>query len=114
LRSAGPQRTEHSARADRTARVLAKARTPGHPQVLACDDDDGDAAALRVALLTFRKLEPVHIRHHKVEHPAKTHAEDLSMLDDAKISAYFADRSILVILMMSSKIPQTWRWPTSI
>ena len=38
--------------------------------------------------------------------PAKTHAEGLAMLDDAKISAYFADRSILVILIMNSKIPE--------
>ena len=38
--------------------------------------------------------------------PAKTHAEGLAMLDDAKISAYFADRSILVILIMNSKMPE--------
>jgi ABC-type amino acid transport substrate-binding protein len=38
--------------------------------------------------------------------PAKTHAEGLAMLDDAKISAYFADRSILVILLMNSKTPE--------
>jgi ABC-type amino acid transport substrate-binding protein len=38
--------------------------------------------------------------------PAKTHAEGLAMLDDAKISAYFADRSILVILMLNSKTPE--------
>jgi len=37
--------------------------------------------------------------------PAKTHAEGLAMLDDAKISAYFADRSILVSLMRDSKAP---------
>jgi len=37
--------------------------------------------------------------------PAKTHVEGLAMLDDAKISAYFADRSILVSLMRDSKNP---------
>jgi ABC-type amino acid transport substrate-binding protein len=38
--------------------------------------------------------------------PAKTHTEGLAMLDDARISAYFADRSILVILIKDSKDPQ--------
>ena len=37
--------------------------------------------------------------------PAKTHAEGLAMLDDGKISAYFADRSILVSLIKDSKAP---------
>jgi ABC-type amino acid transport substrate-binding protein len=37
--------------------------------------------------------------------PAKTHAEGLAMLDDGKISAYFADRSILVSLIRDSKAP---------
>ena len=37
--------------------------------------------------------------------PAKTHAEGLAMLDDAKVSAYFADRSILVSLIRDSKAP---------
>jgi ABC-type amino acid transport substrate-binding protein len=37
--------------------------------------------------------------------PAKTHAEGLAMLDDAKISAYFADRSILSFLIKDSKAP---------
>lgn len=37
--------------------------------------------------------------------PAKTHAEGLAMLDDARISAYFADRSILVVMIKSSKEP---------
>jgi len=37
--------------------------------------------------------------------PAKTHAEGLAMLDDGKVSAYFADRSILVSLMQDSKAP---------
>jgi polar amino acid transport system substrate-binding protein/glutamate/aspartate transport system substrate-binding protein len=37
--------------------------------------------------------------------PAKTHAEGLAMLDDGKISAYFADRSILVSLIKESKAP---------
>jgi ABC-type amino acid transport substrate-binding protein len=36
---------------------------------------------------------------------AKTHAEGLAMLDDAKISAYFADRSILAFLLKDSKAP---------
>jgi ABC-type amino acid transport substrate-binding protein len=34
--------------------------------------------------------------------PAKTHAEGLAMLDAGKVSAYFADRSILVSLMRDS------------
>jgi polar amino acid transport system substrate-binding protein/glutamate/aspartate transport system substrate-binding protein len=38
--------------------------------------------------------------------PAKTHAEGLSMLDEGKISAYFADRSILVFLLRNSKAPE--------
>ena len=38
--------------------------------------------------------------------PAKTHTEGLAMLDDDKISAYFADRSILAILIRSSKAPE--------
>jgi len=37
--------------------------------------------------------------------PAKSHAEGLAMLDDARISAYFADRSILVTLIKNSKDP---------
>jgi ABC-type amino acid transport substrate-binding protein len=37
--------------------------------------------------------------------PTKTHAEGLAMLDDGKISAYFADRSILVSLIKDSKAP---------
>jgi polar amino acid transport system substrate-binding protein/glutamate/aspartate transport system substrate-binding protein len=37
--------------------------------------------------------------------PAKTHAEGVVMLDDGKISAYFADRSILVSLIKDSKAP---------
>jgi ABC-type amino acid transport substrate-binding protein len=37
--------------------------------------------------------------------PATTHAEGLAMLDDGKISAYFADRSILMSLINSSKDP---------
>jgi ABC-type amino acid transport substrate-binding protein len=37
--------------------------------------------------------------------PAKTHAEGLAMLDDGKISAYFADRSILEFLIRRSKAP---------
>lgn len=37
--------------------------------------------------------------------PASTHAEGLAMLDDGRISAYFADRSILMFLIASSKDP---------
>ena len=37
--------------------------------------------------------------------PAKSHVEGLAMLDDARISAYFADRSILVTLIANSKDP---------
>jgi len=37
--------------------------------------------------------------------PAKTHAEGLAMLDNAKVSAYFGDRSILVSLIRDSKAP---------
>jgi ABC-type amino acid transport substrate-binding protein len=37
--------------------------------------------------------------------PAKTHAEGLAMLDAGTISAYFADRSILVSLIHQSKSP---------
>jgi ABC-type amino acid transport substrate-binding protein len=36
---------------------------------------------------------------------SKTHTEGLALLDDAKISAYFADRSILVTLITNSKDP---------
>jgi ABC-type amino acid transport substrate-binding protein len=36
---------------------------------------------------------------------AKTHGEGLAMLDDGKISAYFADRSILSTLSRDSKAP---------
>ena len=37
--------------------------------------------------------------------PAKTHTDGLAMLDDARISGYFADRSILVDLLKNSKEP---------
>src|SRR5215469_14472728 len=37
--------------------------------------------------------------------PAKTHREGLAMLDEGKISAYFADRSILIFLNQQSKAP---------
>ena len=37
--------------------------------------------------------------------PAKTHAEGVAMLEEGKISAYFADRSILVSLIADSKAP---------
>ena len=36
---------------------------------------------------------------------AKTHGEGLAMLDEGKISAYFADRSILLSLAGNSKAP---------
>ena len=35
--------------------------------------------------------------------PAATHAEGLAMLDSGKVSAYFADRSILWVLQANSK-----------
>jgi ABC-type amino acid transport substrate-binding protein len=38
--------------------------------------------------------------------PAKTHTEGLAMLDDARIAAYFADRSILMTLIKSSREPE--------
>jgi ABC-type amino acid transport substrate-binding protein len=38
--------------------------------------------------------------------PAKTHDEGLAMLDSGKIAAYFADRSILMFLLSSSKAPE--------
>ena len=38
--------------------------------------------------------------------PAKTHDEGLAMLDAGQISAYFADRSILMVLVGSSKAPE--------
>jgi ABC-type amino acid transport substrate-binding protein len=37
--------------------------------------------------------------------PAQTHEEGLAMLDDGKISAYFADRGILMFLAQQSKAP---------
>lgn len=37
--------------------------------------------------------------------PARTHVEGLAMLDDGRISAYFADRSILVFLIKRSRAP---------
>jgi polar amino acid transport system substrate-binding protein/glutamate/aspartate transport system substrate-binding protein len=37
--------------------------------------------------------------------PAKTHLDGLAMLDDGKVSAYFADRSILTSLVGQSKAP---------
>jgi ABC-type amino acid transport substrate-binding protein len=41
--------------------------------------------------------------------PAKTHEEGLAMLDDGRISAYFADRSILVFLLRQSRAPAKLR-----
>lgn len=41
--------------------------------------------------------------------PVKTHAEGLGMLDGGKISAYFADRSILLFLIKDSKDPEKLR-----
>ena len=40
---------------------------------------------------------------------AKTHDEGLAMLDEGKISAYFADRAILVTLSHESKAPDKLR-----
>lgn len=37
--------------------------------------------------------------------PVKTHADGLAMLDQARISAYFGDRSILISLIAESKSP---------
>jgi ABC-type amino acid transport substrate-binding protein len=37
--------------------------------------------------------------------PAKTHDEGMAMLDDGKVSAYFADRGILMFLAGKSKAP---------
>ncbi len=37
--------------------------------------------------------------------PARTHEEGLAMLDDGKVSAYFADRGILMFLADKSKAP---------
>ncbi len=37
--------------------------------------------------------------------PAKSHEEGLAMLDDGKVSAYFADRGILMFLADQSKAP---------
>ena len=41
--------------------------------------------------------------------PAKTHAEGLQLLESGKTSAYFADRSILMALIASSKAPEALR-----
>jgi polar amino acid transport system substrate-binding protein/glutamate/aspartate transport system substrate-binding protein len=38
--------------------------------------------------------------------PAKTHDDGLAMLDAGQIAAYFADRSILMVLVAGSKAPQ--------
>jgi polar amino acid transport system substrate-binding protein/glutamate/aspartate transport system substrate-binding protein len=38
--------------------------------------------------------------------PVKTHAQGVAMLDDAEISVYFGDRSILVHLIKDSKAPE--------
>jgi ABC-type amino acid transport substrate-binding protein len=38
--------------------------------------------------------------------PAKTHTEGLAKLDDGNISAYFADRAILLFLIQDSKTPE--------
>ena len=40
---------------------------------------------------------------------AKTHRDGLEMLDEGKISAYFADRSILLFLIKDSKAPEKLR-----
>ena len=41
--------------------------------------------------------------------PAATHAEGLAMLDSGKVTAYFADRSILWVLQANSKAPSNLR-----
>jgi ABC-type amino acid transport substrate-binding protein len=41
--------------------------------------------------------------------PAKTHSDGLAMLDDGRTSAYFADRSILLALIATSKAPEKLR-----
>ena len=41
--------------------------------------------------------------------PAKTHAEGLMTLENGKTSAYFADRSILMALIASSRAPENFR-----
>jgi ABC-type amino acid transport substrate-binding protein len=41
--------------------------------------------------------------------PAATHADGLAMLDSGKVTAYFADRSILWVLQASSKAPGNLR-----
>ena len=41
--------------------------------------------------------------------PAATHAEGLAMLDSGKVTAYFADRSILWVLQANSKAPRNLR-----
>jgi ABC-type amino acid transport substrate-binding protein len=41
--------------------------------------------------------------------PAATHAEGLAMLDAGKVTAYFADRSILWVLQANSKAPSSLR-----
>jgi ABC-type amino acid transport substrate-binding protein len=38
--------------------------------------------------------------------PAATHAEGLAMVDSGKVSAYFADRTILWVLQANSKAPR--------
>ena len=40
---------------------------------------------------------------------AATHAEGLAMLDSGKVTAYFADRSILWVLQANSKVPRNLR-----
>jgi polar amino acid transport system substrate-binding protein/glutamate/aspartate transport system substrate-binding protein len=40
---------------------------------------------------------------------AKTHGDGLAMLDEGKITAYFADRSILLFLIKDSKAPEKLR-----
>jgi len=40
---------------------------------------------------------------------AETHRDGLAMLDEGKVSAYFADRSILLFLIKDSKAPEKLR-----
>jgi ABC-type amino acid transport substrate-binding protein len=43
---------------------------------------------------------------HTTVKPAATHAEGLAMVDSGKVSAYFADRTILWVLQANSKAPE--------
>ncbi len=36
-------------------------------QLLGCDDDDGDAAQIRVSLHRLQHLEAIHLGHHQIQ-----------------------------------------------